>query len=97
MKALPLPTFPLDRFTWRKYDSTLVTEASTICHFGNMFSRVWADACDLGLAIESHKTGKIFRFTLYKEQADAEGEITCWILKPVAELCPIKKVVIFND
>ncbi len=63
-----------------------------------MFGRVWADACDLGLAIRSHKTGKEFRFTLDSERAEGkEGEILCWSLTPVDINCPVKKVFVFND
>jgi hypothetical protein len=97
MKALPLPTFSLDQFTWDKKNRRLITEASTLCHFGNMFGQVWSDSCDLGLAIESHKTGDIFRFALDGEQADKEGEITSWMLKPVDKRCPVRFVIIFND
>lgn len=108
---LPVPTFNLADFTFIKRADlrdpqhrftlaqpasvdTLVAEASTLGNF--RLGQLWSDACDAGIEITSHLTGRAERFYL-ERQIVRGGELCGWELAPVNSDCRIKKVVIFND
>lgn len=46
------------------------------------FTRVWDDACDVGLTLVSHKTGREVVFAISDEKRDGEGDIMWWDLRP---------------
>lgn len=85
----------LQRFS-RNQDGALVAEASDL---GGRFGleRIYDDACDVGIAIQSHHTNRIEWFYLDKRE-ERDGEVLAWEFKPVsAGLHGAQKVVIFND
>lgn len=101
MALLPqtsLPTFQLSQFDFDKVSRELVGEASTIQRGGQvkLFGQVFDDACDQGLVIQSHRTGKYLTFVVDKVDQDREGEIQGWWLKPLNSMVQLK-VLIIND
>lgn len=62
----------------------LVAEASTLGYHGPR--RIYDDACDVGIAIRSHRTGRLVRFYLDSEDMDHSGEdVAGWRFRPIAE------------
>ena len=86
---------PLDQFSLN--GKTLVAEASTL-QWSRMV-RLYDDACDAGIFIRSHKTGKIEAFYHSDTDSDFSGEeIAGWRFKPVNKnLTTITEVLIIND
>lgn len=96
---------PLERFSWNAQSRTLVAEGSDFGPLRETFDprtgrtwiqQLWNDACDVGIAIESHKTGKVERFYLSQEETH-DGDLLAWHFKPVSKSCPVNEVVILND
>lgn len=93
--------FSSRQFTYTEADRTFVSEASDLDN--RHLQRIYDDACDVGLAIQSDKTGRVVRFYMDGAKTDGEGELTHWTYKPlpedvrrmpdVADL----KVIVFND
>ena len=73
----------------------MAAEASELRGYDG-FQRMHDDACDIGLAIISARTGVTERFYLEKRH-DFEGETTHWEYRPENGQCPVRKVVVFND
>jgi len=100
---LSMTELDLRRFSWHRESQTLTTEESTLRNGprtanGEWFlSRMYNDACDVGIAIRSHKTGTVERFYLTTTDQDSEGDIAGWNFEPENELCPVKHVLIIND
>lgn len=62
----------------------LVAEASDLGYHGPR--RIYDDACDVGVAIRSHRTGRLVRFYLDSEDRDHTGEdVAGWRFRPIAE------------
>jgi hypothetical protein len=45
------------------------------------FGRVYDDACDEGLTLVSHLTGKEVVFAVWNEARDGEGGVQYWLLR----------------
>lgn len=82
---------------------TMVVEASDLgLKPGFKFEQIYDDACDVGLTMKSHVTGREITFFLQEEIRSAD-ELQGWQLKPIPEL--IRKhpqlagltLIIFND
>lgn len=98
---LDLIPLSLEKFTWKAKDQTLSAEESDLhSHsFDGTYpwlQRLYNDACDVGIAIRSHYTGKVERFHLEKEEK-REGDLLSWTFRPVDKNCRVKQVIIFND
>lgn len=61
---------------------TLVAEASTLRY--DLPRQIYDDACDVGIAIRSDRTGRIVRFYLTGEDTDGE-DVAGWRFEPIAE------------
>jgi hypothetical protein len=60
--------FPLQAFDWDRGDRLLFEEASTL----------GMDKIDQEIAIRSHHTGRVVKFTATSAQRDDEGETLFW-------------------
>ncbi len=88
--------------SWNQRDKTLVGELSSC---GNNFrlSRIYQDACDVGIQLQSHRTGEVATFYLAEEKHDNENDLLYMSFHPTPE--EIKKnprmrdvkVILFND
>lgn len=91
---LPLPKLDLKKFMWSKNSRTLVAEESD---FGPMRDGQWwlgqlyDDSVDIGIAIESHKTGQIKKFYLHKKDEDK------MVFHPVEKMSVVLEVIILKD
>lgn len=86
---------PLDRFDLT--NGILIAEASDLQWAGLM--QLYDDACDVGIFIRSHKTGKVeaFHFSTCERTPDGE-DIAGWLFKPCnRNLTKVKEVLILND
>jgi hypothetical protein len=64
----------------------LTAEASELgLRPGFSFSRLYDDACDVGLALRSHKTGMVTTWCLSDTEKDGEGDVIRWVLVPTPE------------
>ncbi len=81
------------KFTYAKDDNLLVAEASDLPHFG----QVWDDACDTGLTLISHQTGRMVVMAVdHTEYLD--GDLLYWDLVPADRRNDgLIKVRVFND
>lgn len=70
------------RFTWSPSDRMFVTEESSL---GPDFrpGPVFDDACDIGITLVSHRTGKQIVCALVGEERDREGELVATVYAPV--------------
>lgn len=95
---LPITPIHLPCFFYDVATRTLSAEASSL---GGAFqvTRLFDDACDVGIAIQSHHTGRVERFYLRRVLRDRnEQEVQGWVFGPVDVTSnKIKEVVIFND
>lgn len=57
---------------------------------------IYNDACDIGIAISSARTGRVERFYLTKTET-RDGDLLAWHFAPCDKKCPVREVVIFND
>jgi hypothetical protein len=62
--------------------TTLVAEASDLRY--NAPHRIYDDACDVGIAIRSDRTGKLVRFYLSKIDV-ANEDVAGWWFDPISE------------
>jgi|ERR1700738_2221028 len=92
---LELTPLPLKSFAFNKETKTLSTFASDLGDW--KVERLYSDACDVGIAIESHLTGKTKVFYLSKQENDLGGDLVACHFTPVNPLANVKEVVIFND
>lgn len=78
-----------------------VAEASTLGYSGPQ--RIYDDACDVGIAIRSVKTGTVVRYYLASEDALDADDTAGWRFLPIAEderrvaACRGTTVLIIND
>jgi hypothetical protein len=91
--------FDSDRFSF--HDTTFVAEASDFNGDVSLQRQIYDDACDVGIAIRSKKTGKVMHFYLHDTVMDREGDIQCWEYlscpEDVRKYNQELKVTIFND
>ena len=99
MAAIAMATMDLARFTYDRDRQSLVAIASD---FGPLrdglwwLNRMYDDAADAGIAIRSHKTGKVERFYLERTE-ERDGDLMAWHFRPESPGCIVKSVTIFND
>ena len=92
---LPMTEFSSSRFSFQKDRRQLVAEISDL---GNpRFQAIYSDACDVGIAVRSERTGRVVRFALSRSVCDAEGDVQCWELAPVDPDSGIINMTLFND
>lgn len=73
-------------FSYDRRTGRLVTEASNLGSAGQeLFHRIYQDACDEGITLISHKTGREAKFYLDQVHKDHDGDIQVWILRPTTE------------
>lgn len=103
---LNITPFPSNHFTYDKETKTLIAESSDL--LGNHFQRLYDDACDVGIAIQSVKTQKVVTYYLHKTvkpegREFCVGEVVAWEYLPTTESirqvpeCAGTSVTIFND
>lgn len=71
-----------NRFTYDKYTKEFVAEISELG--GDVFGRVYPDACDLGFTLVSHVTGKETDWVVQELTRDPDGDILFWSLLPTS-------------
>lgn len=84
MTILQFPTLPTRLFTYKA--GTFLTEASDLKGYaGAAPHRIYDDACDVGIALES-PDGNVVRYYLDDESTCPSNEdVTAWTFKPIAE------------
>ena len=80
---------------WDRSALTFSEEAST-CRFFNSY-RLYDDACDEGVWVQSHVTGELKPFNLVNVQRDNDGDVTKWDFEFARFRQPTIRLVIFND
>lgn len=94
---LDIPVLNSDRFLIYKEgkETHMCAEASD---FDGAFKphRLYNDACDIGIAIKSGRTGVVERFTLTRTET-RDDELLAWCFAPVNPKCGVHEVTIFND
>ena len=101
MSILKVNTVLSDRFSHDVEDKIISCEISTLNNV--KFTRLYDDACDLGLELLNPKTNNRTRWYLQKEEILFSGEVAGWIFRP----CPESengnqnmagyKMIIWND
>jgi hypothetical protein len=81
------------QFTFVKDERLLVAEASSLPEFG----RVYSDACDEGLTVVSHHTGREVVYVVNAVHKDREGDLTHWDLIPASGGTGLPNLRVFND
>ena len=81
MALLMLDPIPSDRFTYIPEKRLMVAEASTI---RLPFRRIYDDACDIGLAVRSARSGEVVTFVVSQEYR-RDGDVTHWDVVPIPE------------
>lgn len=68
-------------------DKVFSEEASTLFEGRRAFNwtRLYPDACDVGVILLSHKTGKEVRYYLNDVHTDADNDVQYWELLPCTE------------
>lgn len=76
--------YPAKAFSVSRSDGfvTLVAEASDLGFRGSR--RIYDDACDVGVAVRSERTGQTVRF-YEKDQDVREGHVCGWWFEPIPE------------
>lgn len=98
---IDIQPFDSKQFSYNSSDKTLTAEASDLNN--KHLQQIYNDACDVGFAIRSNKTGKVVTYYMTHEEKDNEGDIKWWIYEPTPESlrrvneCLGTKVMIFND
>jgi hypothetical protein len=94
MTALALAPIPSSRFTYDAVNRMLVAEASDL---GGYLRRLYDDACDVGFAVRSDRTGAVAVFALSGEiREPRENELVALDFASVDGSCPVT-VRVFND
>ncbi len=87
----------MERLHFVKDENMLVAEISDFGKNWN-FERVWDDACDEGMTIVSHHTGKKVVYAVDHIERDRENDLLYWDLKPADRVdSHLPTVRIFND
>lgn len=97
MAMLPVKEYSSKQFTWNVETGHFVACASDLSRT-DFWSRIYDDACDVGFAIVSERTGKSVVFYLAEQEHNGD-EITNWNFLPLNnEVCPEGVMaVVFND
>jgi hypothetical protein len=89
---------PSKHFSYK--DGAFVCEASDLKGIWNGDKQIYDDACDVGIAIRSARTGAVVKFYHAETFKDREGDVTHWEYHSTADharhLLGLK-VIIFND
>jgi hypothetical protein len=80
---LSLPQIPMSKFHWDAESRVLSAEISDLNN--PRFQRIYDDACDVGLAVRSDRTGETVSFYVAQEHKDREGDVQSWVLEPIPE------------
>ena len=92
------------QFSYSNKDKTLVSEASDLDN--RHLERIYDDACDVGFAVKSEKTGNVVVFVMDSPMYHGQGEdreISGWTYTPCSDSirkhpeCIGMKATIFND
>lgn len=78
LKPSPIST---RRFFYQK-DAGLLTAEISDFGPGFGFGQVYDDACDEGMTLVSHKTGREVVFAVEHIERDCEGDLLYWDLRP---------------
>ena len=80
--------------TFDREHNLMVAEMSST----NGFDRVYNDACDEGLTLVSHITGKEVVYAVVNVKKDTEGDLVYWDLRPAFGFdAGLPVLRIFND
>jgi len=96
-----LNIIPLSSDCFTNDDGCLVAEASDLR--GHQHQRLYDDACDVGLAIQSTRTNRIVTFFLSKTITNELNEVEGWVYLPIPQdvrkygLPANLSVKVFND
>lgn len=82
-------------FSWHADKGLMVCEASDL-RGSFRLHRLYNDACDVGIAIRSKRTGNVERFVLAKVD-ESGGDVAGWNFVPVNPKCGVRRVLIIND
>jgi hypothetical protein len=92
---------PSNKFTYS--NGMFASEISTLGAKAGPF-RIYDDACDVGLAVKSCRTGRVVRYYLSEtNRSDADGDVTDWRFLPIDEdarcdpAIARTSVTLFND
>ena len=92
------------QFSYSDKDKTFVSEASDLDN--RHLERIYDDACDVGFAVKSEKTGNVVVFVMsgtFNTQTGDESELAGWNYEPADfsirkyPECIGMKATIFND
>jgi hypothetical protein len=93
MLLKPAPT-STRQFLYQPAGNLLTAEMSSL----NGFGRVWDDACDEGLTLVSHRTGREVVYAVSGMERDRDGDIAAWTLRPASPRdAALPTVKIYND
>jgi hypothetical protein len=93
-----------NQFSYSNHNKTLVAEASDLDN--RHLERLYDDACDVGFAVKSEKTGKVVVFVMQSPFYQGQGEdreLAGWHYVPTSESfrnipeCQNMEAKIFND
>jgi hypothetical protein len=93
--------FSSNQFTYNAADRTFTSEASDLDN--RHLQRIYDDACDVGFAIKSDKTGEVVTYVMNSVKKDEEGDVEYWTYHPALESqrkipsCRDTMVMVFND
>lgn len=80
--------------------NTFIADISDLEGQGFRWERAYPDACDLGITVVSHVTGKPIMFVVEKEEWGG-GDLLAWRLKPAQRFSDLRvasmRVIIYND
>ena len=88
MTTLQLNAYSTQGIALYPAQGLMVAEASDLgLRPGHVWEQLYDDACDVGIALRSHKTGVVTTWYLCEGDTvkDADGDILWWVLKPTTE------------
>lgn len=93
LKPAPVST---ERLTHVAAENMLAACASDLPEF----ERVWDDACDVGVTVVSHRTGREVVYAVEEQVRDGEGDTLYWMLQPASladQRAGLPGLQVFND
>ena len=106
MTTLQLNAHSTEGITRFPAQGLMTVEASTLgLRPGHVWQQLYDDACDVGIALRSHKTGVTTTWYLCEGDTvtDADGDVLWWVLKPTTETVRINpslsayRLKVYND
>lgn len=95
------------KFSYHGKTKAFVAEASDFGplregHLLDRLTQLYPDAADRGIFLTSKRTGATIRYYLARTEKDVEGDVRCWMFRPVQEAHTIPaamgtKIIIYND